>query len=140
MNNVSIVGNLVKDLDLRHITNDKEVLDNTIAVRRDFKNKNGEYESDFIDITIFGKQAKFLNDYGYKGSKVGIIGQLKQERWEQQDGTKRSKIKIIVSKIELLDTKKEEKQETKKYETKPANDPFFQNNTKVDISDDMLPF
>ena len=62
MNNVSLVGRFTRDMELRYATgeNATAILHNCVAVRRKFKNADGEYESDFINITAFGKTAEFI--------------------------------------------------------------------------------
>lgn len=115
MNKVILTGNLVKDLELKYTNNNKAVLQNTIAAKNDFKNANGEYESQFINIEVWGKTAEFLNKYAGKGSKVLVEGKIVNRNYTAQDGTKRYVTNVAVEKVELLDTKK---QETTPAETK----------------------
>ena len=133
MNNLSITGNICQDIELKYTTNNKEYLNNTIAVKREYKDKNGEYISDFFDIAIFGGSAKYLSQYGKKGSKVGIVGRIQQDKWEAQDGGNRSKVKIVVNSLELLDPRQQEPQ------TKEDKVEYFKTEQQ-DLSNTNLPF
>ena len=149
MNKVMLSGNLVKECVLRYTNNNKAVLQNTIAVRNDFKNANGEYESQFINIEVWEKTAEFLNKYAGKGSRVLIEGKLVNRNYTAQDGTKKYNTNVAVEKVELLDTKKDAQKETKIQEeqrilNEVVNDPFssFQENNKDELEnlDFELPF
>ena len=129
MNNINCTGNIVRDLELKTY-GDKEVLNNCIAIKRDYKT-DGEYVSDFVDITCFGHSAKYLANYAKKGTKIALSGRIQQDTWEDQDGGNRSKIKIVVNNVEILDSKQSS-------ETKQA-DPF-NNQTTFDVNSDNLPF
>ena len=149
MNKVILTGNLVKDLELKYTNNNKAVLQNTIAVRNDFKNANGEYESQFINIEVWNKTAEFLNKYAGKGSKVLVEGKIVTRNYTKQDGTKRYVTNIAVEKVELLDTKKQETtpaqtetkvQEQQRVLNEVVNDPFEEYANENPINDDDLPF
>ena len=141
MNKVILTGNLVKDLELKYTNNNKAVLQNTIAVRNDFKNANGEYESQFINIEVWNKTAEFLNKYAGKGSKVLVEGKIVTRNYTAQDGTKRYVTNVAVEKAELLDTKKQEPTPVKEQkEETPVNDPFKDFSQEVVINDEDLPF
>lgn len=141
MNKVILTGNLVKDLELKYTNNNKAVLQNTIAVRNDFKNANGEYESQFINIEVWGKTAEFLNKYAGKGSKVLVEGKIVNRNYTAQDGTKRYVTNVAVEKVELLDTKKQETTPVKEQkEETPVSDPFEEYAKENPINDEDLPF
>ena len=108
MNSVSLVGNLVRDNDLKYTTNNKAVLKNNIAVKRDYKNANGDYESDFINIVAFGSTAELLNKYTSKGSKVGLVGKIMTGSYEDKDGKRVYTTDIVVNNVTLLGQKKKE--------------------------------
>ena len=141
MNKVILTGNLVKDLELKYTNNNKAVLQNTIAVRNDFKNANGEYESQFINIEVWGKPAEFLGKYAGKGSKVLVEGKIVTRNYTAQDGTKRYVTNVAVEKVELLDTKKQETTPVKEQkEETPVSDPFEEYAKENPINDEDLPF
>ena len=131
MNKVMLSGNLVKECVLRYTNNNKAVLQNTIAVRNDFKNANGEYESQFINIEVWEKTAEFLNKYAGKGSRVLVEGKIVNRNYTTQDGTKKYITNVAVEKVELLDTKKQDDtpketkvQEEQRILNEVVNDPF----------------
>ena len=146
MNKVILTGNLVKDIELKYTESNKAYLQNTIAVKNDFKNANGEYESQFINIEVWNKTAEFLSKYAGKGSKVLAEGKIVTRNYTAQDGTKRYVTNVAVEKVELLTTKK---QETTPVETKVQEqqrvlnevvDPFSSFGEENPIDDSDLPF
>ena len=104
-NRVVLVGNLTKDIELRHTKNNTAVTDISIAVNeRVKKNEQWTDEVHFFDITLWGRLAEIAAEYLSKGSSVLIEGRLKHDRWEQ-DGQKRPKIGIVGEKMQMLGSK-----------------------------------
>ena len=101
-NRVVLVGNLTKDVELRHTKNSTAVTDVSLAVNERVK-KNDQWvdEVHFFDITLWGRLAEIAAEYLSKGSSVLIEGRLKHDRWEQ-DGQKRSKVGIVGEKMQML--------------------------------------
>ena len=100
-----MVGNLTKDIELRHTKNNTAVTDISIAVNeRVKKNEQWVDEAHFFDITLWGRLAEIAAEYLSKGSSVLIEGRLKHDRWEQ-DGQKRSKVGIVGEKMQMLGSK-----------------------------------
>ena len=101
-NRVVLVGNLTRDIELRHTKNNTAVTDISIAVNeRVKKNEQWVDEAHFFEITLWGRLAEIAAEYLSKGSSVLIEGRLKHDRWEQ-DGQKRSKIGIVGEKMQML--------------------------------------
>lgn len=121
-NLVYITGNLVRKNEIKDAGATK-VLKNTLAVRREMSK---EKESDFINVTAFGKTAELINKYTTMGSKVGIQGRIQTGSYEGKNG-KVYTTDVIIDKIELLDTRKRE--EAKEVEK-----------SLDEINDDDLPF
>ena len=103
INNVVITGNMVADTTLKYTQSGKAIANLTLAVSRRF-NKD---ETDFFDVQLWGKTAEIAAEYLRKGSKIGIIGSLQQQRWEK-DGKKFSKVIINGDQLEFLDSKKKD--------------------------------
>lgn len=101
MNKVLLVGNLVKDIELRYTTNEKAVGKFTIAINRETKNKDGEYDADYINCVSFGEQAKALSEYLKKGTKVSVEGHIQTGSYEK-DGKKVYTTDIVVEKIKFI--------------------------------------
>jgi single-strand DNA-binding protein len=100
MNNVSLIGRLTKDYELKDV-NGKSVGAISIAVDDGWGDNK---HTSFYDIRVYGEQAKKHGSYISKGSMIGVTGSLRQNRWEK-DGVKRSAISISAVKIDYLDSK-----------------------------------
>jgi single-strand DNA-binding protein len=103
-NRVILVGNLTRDPELRYIASGTAVTDIGLAVNDRRKNPNGEWEDEttFVDITLWGRQAEVASEYLSKGSPVLIEGRLKLDTWESNDGQKRSKLKVVGLRMQML--------------------------------------
>jgi single-strand DNA-binding protein len=104
MNNVSIIGRLTKDYEVKHTPAGKAIGALSIAVNDGWGDNK---HTSFYEVTVFGKSVERHKLFIGKGSLVGITGSLRQERWES-NGEKRSKVKIVANQIDYLDPKKEE--------------------------------
>jgi len=104
MNKIFLNGNLCREIEVNHY-NDRKVVRNAIAVLRDFKNKDGEYDTDFFDISIWGTQAEFVEKYAHKGDKISIVGKIINNNYEDEQGIKHFKNVIQVEHIEILTSK-----------------------------------
>jgi single-strand DNA-binding protein len=120
-NVVSINGRLVREAELRFSTSGTVILRFSIAVNRSVKKGDKwEDEASFFDCAMFGKMAEGVHKYLNKGKQVSIIGELVQNRWEK-DGQSRSKVEIIVNKLQLLGGKDEQKQSYQQEPQGPEN-------------------
>lgn len=128
MNKVVLIGRVTKDSELITTMNGVNVARNTIAVNRRFKNSDGEYEADFINIVAWRNVADLLDKYVKKGDRIGIIGSIQTRSYDAQDGTKRYVTEVVVDELEFL-------------ENKNNNNEAEANNLKLEpIDDDDLPF
>ncbi len=139
MNKVILSGNLCKDIEVRYTQSNKLVIQNTIAVKNDFKNKDGDYESQFINIVVWNNQAEFLNKYAAKGTKILVEGRIANRSYDKQDGAKAYITEVIVEKLELLGVgrKEETKQDTQLPQNYKSN---YEDNPEIVLKDDELPF
>jgi single-strand DNA-binding protein len=103
VNQIVVIGNLTRDMELAFMQNGTAVGRVSIAVNRSWK-KGTEYvdEVSYFDVSIFGKMAEGLRQYLLKGKKISVVGYLKQERWKDINGNARSKVSIIAENIQLL--------------------------------------
>lgn len=108
LNQVVLVGRLVKDPELRETENEKKVTHITLAVPRSYKNIDGEYETDFIDCTLWTGIAEATSEYCHKGDLLGIKGRLETGSYEK-DGEKKYKTSVIAEKITYLTSKRADK-------------------------------
>lgn len=109
-NTVILIGRLTNDIDLRYTSNNSPVINQSIAVTRSQKNKEGVYETDFIKFQAWGKIAKTMNEYCKRGDLIALKGQLRVDNYQDKDGNKRNKTYVSVEKVTFLATKpKQEK-------------------------------
>ena len=104
LNRVVLIGRLTRDADLKFIQNGTAVSKFSIAVNRSVKHGDSwDNEPSFIDIVLWGKQAESLNQYLLKGKQVGIDGEIRQDRWnDEKSGQQRSRIEIVANRVQLL--------------------------------------
>ena len=107
LNRCIIMGRLTRDPELRHTQAGKAVTSFTLAVDRDFKGKNGEKETDFIDIVAWGNAAEFLCSYFSKGRLAVAEGRLQIRDWPDKDGGKRRSAEIVADHVYFADSKRE---------------------------------
>ena len=108
MNRCSFLGRLTGDPDVRYSsTTQKAVVNFSIAVNRDYKNKDGKYDADFINCIAFDKRGETIGNSFSKGSRICVWGQLRQDKWQDKDGTNRSTYKLYVDGFDFVDMAKE---------------------------------
>ena len=106
MNKIILIGRLVNDTELKVLNNGTNYVQGTIAVNRNYKNSEGNYEADFIDFSAFGLTAELINKYFVKGDRIGIIGRLQSRSYTNQQGQKIIVREVIVENVEFLQEKK----------------------------------
>ena len=114
MNKVILQGNLCKDPEMKYLDNGTALAKTSIAVRRRFKNKNGENETDFFNLVAFGKTAEFLNTWFVKGQQVIVSGELNTRSWENDEGKKQYATDVKVDEVYFTGSKKEAVESTQK--------------------------
>ena len=114
MNKIILSGNICKDIELKYY-GDKHCIKNSIAVRRDFKNKDNEYDTDFFNFTIWGVQAEFMSKYASKGTKILISGKILNNNYENKDGNTVFSNDIQVENIEIISRKENENDQLKDF-------------------------
>ncbi|MGA2977514.1 MAG: single-stranded DNA-binding protein [Spirochaetia bacterium] len=104
INRVILVGRLTRNAELKYTNNGSAVSKFGIAInQRRKKDDQWVDEAHFFDVVVWGKTAESLSQYLVKGKQVGIEGQLRQDRWEQE-GQARSKVEIVATNVMLLGT------------------------------------
>ena len=132
MNITAFTGNLGRDFEIIE-TGSTTIAKNVLAVRRDFKDKKtGQYETDWIPLTVFGKTAEIMNQHLSKGSKVEIVGKLQTNNYTDKDGNKRTSYDVIVNSFGFLDSASDK--------PKKQESPFQLKDESIDITDSDLPF
>ena len=103
-NRVILVGNLTRDPELRYTPSNTAVTELGLAVNDRRKNATGEWieETTFVDVTLWSRTAEVASEYLTKGSSVLIEGRLKLDTWETNDGQKRSKLRVVGERMQML--------------------------------------
>ena len=101
-NTVILVGRLVRDPELQLTDTGKKRSYITLAVSRGYKNQNGEYETDFLDCTLWTGIAENTAEYCKSGDVVGVKGKLQTWLLENEDGTKQKKMEIVAERVTFL--------------------------------------
>jgi single-strand DNA-binding protein len=103
-NRVILLGNLTRDPDVRYLQSGMAVCDIGLAVNDRRKNATGEWveETTFVEVTLWGRTAEVASEYLSKGSPLFVEGRLKLDNWEGQDGQKRSKLRVVCERMQLI--------------------------------------
>lgn len=108
VNNVVLVGRLVRDVDLRQTSTGKEMTCFTLAVNRNFKNEQGEQAADFIGCVAFGKTAENMARFLRKGSLIAVEGRISTRNFQGNDGKTVYVTEVVASSITFLESKKQQ--------------------------------
>ena len=106
MNQFFGVGRLVAQPEAKESENGKKYLNFTIAVPRSYKNADGEYETDFLDVVTFGQIADTTAEYCKKGDMIGVKGRVETSVYENETGEKKKTTQIIADRITFLSSSK----------------------------------
>lgn len=147
INNVTLVGRLTRDPELKYTASGNATATFSLAVNRNFTNQSGEREADFINCVIWQKPAEALANYASKGTLLGVTGRIQTRNYENQQGQRVYVTEVVVKDFQLLEKKSSESQSN--YNEPEQHSKNFQGNSQsnsnpfegsdLDISDD-LPF
>jgi single-strand DNA-binding protein len=108
LNRIIIMGRLTKDPELRHTQSGVAVASFSLAVERDFKNReSGEKTTDFIDIVAWRNTAEFISKYFTKGRMAVVEGRLQIRDWNDKDGNKRKSAEVVADNVYFGDSRRE---------------------------------
>ena len=104
INSVTLTGRLTRDSELKYMQSGNAQVRFSIAVGRSKRNADGSWgtETSYFDCVYYGKPAEGVNSFLQKGRQVALTGELRQDRWEGQDGQARTRVEIYVSSLLLL--------------------------------------
>ena len=111
LNQVVLVGRLTKDLEVKELEDGKKVTNLTLAIPRSFKNAEGEYETDFIDCSLWNSIAENTAEYCKKGDIVGVKGRLQSSSFEKEDGNKEFRTQVMAEKVTFLSSRSKDEPE-----------------------------
>ena len=102
LNQLVVIGRLVRDPELRKTENGKNVTNITLAVPRSYKNPNGEYDTDFIDCVLWSTVAESTTEYCKKGDLLGVKGRIQTRRIETEDEKTKQVTEVVAEKVTFL--------------------------------------
>lgn len=133
MNKVILIGNLTKDPEISTTPSGVSVCNISLAVPRSFSNADGERETDFFNITVWRTLAENCHKFVKKGSKIAVVGNIRNRSYDAPDGTRRYVTDIMAEQIDFLSTKNS----SNTTEGKPEGEEVAK---LKPIDDDGLPF
>lgn len=132
LNRIILIGRLTRDPELRYTPQGRPVSSFTLAVDRPFRNQQGERETDFIPIVVWGPQAENCAQYLKKGKLAAVEGRLQFRSFEGNDGIRRKVVEVVAENVRFLSPREDS------LATVPDVEDF---GTAVDFdSDDEVPF
>ncbi|MBQ1352206.1 MAG: single-stranded DNA-binding protein [Oscillospiraceae bacterium] len=108
LNRIILMGRLTRDPELRYTPNNVPVASFSLAVDRDFKNRDsGERQTDFIDIVAWRQTGEFVSRYFTKGRMAVVEGRLQIRNWQDRDGNKRKSAEVVADNVYFGDSKRD---------------------------------
>jgi single-strand DNA-binding protein len=106
LNQVTLMGNLTRDPELRQTPNGQNVCSFSLALNRSYKDQSGEWQeaTDYVDVVAWGPLAERVSQYMSKGRRCLVQGRLQSRSWEQ-DGQKRNKVEVLANDVTFLDSR-----------------------------------
>ena len=136
MNSVVLIGRLVADPELRYIpSTGKAVATMNIAVDRAFKGPDGQKQTDFFAVVVWGKIGENCANYLSKGRLVGIRGSVQNRSYDAQDGSKRYVTEIMADEVQFLERAQSAAPEAAAFSAKSLDDAGY-----TELKDDDVPF
>ena len=135
INNVTLVGRLTKDPDLRYTASGTAVATFSLAVNRNFTNQNGNREADFINCVIWRKPAETMATLAKKGSLIGVVGRIQTRTYDNQQGQRVYVTEVVAETFQVLEKRDNTANQNSMTEQMP---PSFA--SPMDITEDGLPF
>jgi len=125
LNKVIIAGNLTRDPQIKFLANEQAVANFGLAVNRKWKDKDGtaKEEVTFVDIEVWGRLAELCGQYLAKGRGALIVGRLKLDTWEDKEGKKQSKLRVVADEVQFMGAPGERKPADGAPADAPAGEP-----------------
>jgi single-strand DNA-binding protein len=138
LNQVTLMGNLTRDPDLRQTPNGQSVCSFSLALNRSYKNQSEEWveTTDYVDIVAWGALGERISQYLAKGRRCLVQGRLQSRSWEQ-DGQKRNKVEVLANDVTFLDGR-QGGDESGEPSERPSSDQKNLKPTKTPKKDDVV--
>ena len=140
INNVTLVGRLTKDVELKYTPANQAVAQFVLAVNRTFKNANGERESDFINCVIWRKSAENFANFVKKGALIGITGRIQTRNYENAQGQRVYITEVIAENFQMLESRNQQQGQQQAQPQQAKQPDPFAGGTPTNLNDDDLPF
>lgn len=157
MNKAFLIGRLTRDPELRYSSSNTAVVNFTIAIDRQYTNRDGQRETDFIRVVAYNKQAENISKYVSKGSLVAVDGRIQTGSYDDKDGKRVYTTDIVADRVQFLDTRNSataaatdtssnndvspaDFQTEEPKETNVSDDVFADFGSSIEISDDDIAF
>lgn len=105
INKTLLIGRLTKDPEVKKFQGGTAVASFTLAVDRNYKNKDGEREADFIPVVAWRKTAELLEKYTHRGDMLAVVGRIQTRSYETPDGYKRYVTEVVADEVQFVQTK-----------------------------------
>jgi single-strand DNA-binding protein len=105
INQVTLVGRLTRDPELKWTPDGKAVLNVTLAVNRHYKNASGDFDADFVHCTLWGKTAENTSNYCRIGSVIGVTGRIQTRHYENHEGKRVYVTEVVAEGVRFLSSK-----------------------------------
>lgn len=105
MNQVALVGRIVREIELRDVGDGKIVLNNVLAVQRNYRTDHGT-EADFIPFVVWGKRAELIEEYCNKGDLIGFTGKIQSRTYQSNESETVYVVEVFVNEVRFLQPKK----------------------------------
>jgi single-strand DNA-binding protein len=104
LNKVLLIGNLTRDPELRYTPSGTAVTDVGLALNRNWTGQDGQKHEEvtFVDVTLWARQAELACEYLSKGRSVFIEGRLQLDQWQDKDGQKRNKLRVVGERMQFI--------------------------------------
>ena len=135
INNVTLIGRLTRDAELRYTPSNIATAQFNIACNRNFKNANDEYDADFINCVMWREQVERFCNWTRKGMLVGIVGRIQTRSYENQQGQRVYVTEVVAENFQILEKRDNTANQNSMTEQMP---PSY--TSPMDITDDKLPF
>lgn len=149
INSIVLVGRLTRDPELKYTPSNIAVATFSLAVNRNFKDANGERETDFINCVIWRQQAENLANWAKKGALIGITGRIQTRSYENQQGQRVYVTEVVAENFQMLESRAAREggnanggynQPQQAPNHSKNNGSPFGNSNPMDIQDSDLPF
>lgn len=106
LNKVILICRLTRDPEIKQSNSGTAICEFRGAITRDYKNSNGEYESDFVNVVCFGKAADFVSNWFEKGMLAIVVGRLQCAQWTDNEGKHKETLRVVCESVNFGESKK----------------------------------